>query len=439
MSKRDYYEVSGSRSNASEQDIKKAFRRLAMKYHPDRNPDDPTPWPSSRRPRRPTTSSPTRASAPPTTSSAMPASAARAAAAARGFGGGDFSDIFGDVFGDIFGGRRRRGRPARRRPALRPGADPGGGGARQGRSRSASHLVECDHCGGSGAKPGTKPKTCGTCGGAGQVRMQQGFFSSSRPVRPAAASGTIIEEACRPAAARVACARRRPCRSRCRPACRHRRPHPPRRRGRGRAQGGPPGDLYRADQRQGAPDLHPRGSRPLLRGADQLRHAALGGELEVPTLDGKVKLKIPPGTQTGKLFRMRGKGVKPVRGGPSATCLCRVVVETPVNLNKKQKELLRELRRGLGAGHDRDSTRRSRRVVEAAAQVPVCQARTFQHRREPDAATGGTGGAHRGWGNGSRGHRGASSAQGRCALGDGPGHRPSHGVGARDRISMITP
>jgi molecular chaperone DnaJ len=211
-------------------------------------------------------------------------------------------------------------------------------------------YVTCDSCGGSGAKKGSSPKTCGTCQGVGQVRMQQGFFSVQQTCPNCHGKGTVIDDPC----------------NKCH--------------GHGRIQehktlsvkvpagvdtgdrirlggegeagenGGPPGDLYvqvhvkehAIFQRDDA-NLYCEVPIPIT-------SAALGGELEVPTLEGKVKLKIPAGTQTGKMFRMRGKGVKPVRGGPEGDLICRVVVETPVNLTDRQKELLRDFEASIQGG-----------------------------------------------------------------------------------------
>jgi molecular chaperone DnaJ len=345
MSKRDYYEVLGVARNASEADIKKAFKRLAMKYHPDRNPDDKGAEDRFKEARL----------AYDVLCDAKKRSAYdqfghAGVEAAGGFGGpgdfgggGSFQDIFGDVFGDIFGGRggRRTGRGSDLRYDLELSLEEAVAG-KEVKVRIPT-LVECQFCGGSGAKPGTKPKACPTCGGAGQVRMQQGFFSIQQTCPQCRGAGRIVEEAC----------------GHCR--------------GRGRLQeektlsvkvppgvdtgdrirlagegergerGGQPGDLYVQVQVREHPiftreDAHLYCEVPI-----GFVVAALGGDLEVPTLDGKVTLKIPAGTQTGKLFRVRGKGVKPVRGTQVGDLLCRVLVETPVNLTERQKELLREL------------------------------------------------------------------------------------------------
>lgn len=362
MAKRDYYEVLGVARNASEADIKKAFRRLAMKYHPDRNPGDAEAEAKFKEAKQ----------AHDVLTDARKRSAydqfghAGVEGGVGGFGGGgpgdfggagSFSDIFGDVFGDIFGsaGRAGAGRRPQRGVDLRydltltleeavAGKDV--------RIRIPTQ-VDCQFCGGSGAKPGTQPKTCPTCGGVGQVRMQQGFFSIQQTCPECHGSGRVIEEPC--------------------PHCH----------GRGRVQeektlsvkvpagvdngdrirlsgegergeyGGPAGDLYVQIHVQPHPIFTREDNNLYCQVPIGFATAALGGELEVPTLDGKVMLKIPPGTQTGKMFRLRGKGVRSVRGGVVGDLICRVAIETPVNLTERQKELLREFEDSMREGGSR--------------------------------------------------------------------------------------
>ncbi|GAB4358546.1 MAG: molecular chaperone DnaJ [Gammaproteobacteria bacterium] len=359
MAKRDYYEVLGVNRNASDAEIKKAYRRLAMKHHPDRNPGDTVAEEKFKEAKE--------------AYEVLSDARKRAAydqfghagvdpnAGAGGFGGGgpSFSDIFGDVFGDIFGGGRRGGQQVYRGADLRYNLELTLEEAVRGTTVKirVPTMVQCDSCGGSGAKRGTSPTTCPTCGGHGQVRMQQGFFAVQQTCPRCSGRGTIITDPC----------------GECR--------------GRGRKQehktlsvrvpagvdtgdrirlggegeagenGGPPGDLY----------VHVRvKEHPIFTRDDNdlycevpisFTTAVLGGELEVPTLDGKVVLKIPEETQTGKLFRLRGKGVKPVRGGPVGDLLCRVQVETPVNLTHEQKEILKKFEASLGENVDRHNPR----------------------------------------------------------------------------------
>ncbi len=358
MSKRDYYEVLGVSKNASEAELKKAYRRLAMKHHPDRNAgnvgsDAEAKFKEAKEAYEVLADARKRAAYDQFGHAGVDPSAG------GGFGGGgpNFSDIFGDVFGDIFGGARGGGARVNRGSDLRYNLELSLEDAVAGTTvkiRIPSY-VECEPCGGSGAKKGTQAETCPTCGGHGQVRMQQGFFSVQQTCPRCHGKGSVISDPC--------------------PACR----------GAGRVQesktlsvkvppgvdsgdrirlagegepgeyGGSPGDLYVQVIVGEHPIFKRDGNHLYCEVPIGFATAALGGELEVPTLGGKVKLKVPEGTQTGKLFRVRGKGVKPVRGGLVGDLLCRVVVETPVRLNEKQKELLRELDANMREGGDKHS------------------------------------------------------------------------------------
>jgi molecular chaperone DnaJ len=343
MSKRDYYEVLCVQRNVSEGDLKKAYRRLAMKHHPDRNPDSDDAEELFKEVKE--------------AYEILSDSRKRAAydqfghagvdpshgAGPGGPGGAGFADAFGDIFGDIFGGGRG-GQRSHRGADLRYKLDLSLEEAVFGTEATIEipTSVECEVCHGSGAKKGSSPTTCTTCNGHGQVRMQQGFFSVQQTCPRCHGAGTIISDPC------TACNGQGKVRdiktlSVKVPAgvgtgdrIRHT--------GGGEAgeQGAPPGDLYvqinvlkHAIFERDENDLYCEVPISFVT-------AALGGELEVPTLKGRVKLKVPAGTQTGKLFRMRGKGVQSVHGGPPGDLLCAVAVETPVNLTRKQKDLLRE-------------------------------------------------------------------------------------------------
>ncbi len=366
MSKRDYYEVLGVNKNASEDELKKAYRRLAMKYHPDRNTGDQAAD-AEKKFKEATEayeilSDAQKRAAYDQFGHAGVDSSMGGGPGGAGFGGGSFSDIFGDVFGDIFSG----GRP--------------GGGARANRGADLRYnlqisledavagttvkirvptMVKCKSCNGSGAKKGTTPKSCTTCGGHGQVRMSQGFFSVQQTCPNCRGKGTIIDDPCdvchgqgkvqehKTLSVKVPAGVDNGDRIRLA--------------GEGEAgdHGGPAGDLYvqvivKEHEIFSREDSNLFCEVPISFGT-----AALGGELEVPTLTGKVKLKIPAGTQTGKMFRMRGKGVKSVRGGPVGDLICRVMVETPVNLTEKQKDLIRELDETMQAGGKKHSPQSS--------------------------------------------------------------------------------
>lgn len=362
MSKRDYYEVLGVEKGASEAELKKAYRRLAMKYHPDRNPDDENAeekFKEATEAYEVLTDANKRAAYDQYGHAGVDPSMGGGAC---GFGGGgaNFSDIFGDVFGDIFGGGGGRGRSSVQRGSdLRYTLELDLEEAVRGTTVTirVPTLVACETCDGSGAKKGTTPTTCTTCGGHGQVRMQQGFFSVQQTCPRCHGTGKMITDPCKDCHGNGRVEKQKNLSvkvpagvdtgDRIRLA------------GEGEAgvNGGPAGDLYVVVSVREHKIFQRDGKNLYCEVPISFVDAALGGELEVPTLDGRVKLKIPEGAQTGKLFRLRGKGVTPVRGGSAGDLLCRVVVETPVNLTKRQRELLEELRQTLEAEGSSQSPR----------------------------------------------------------------------------------
>ena len=383
--KRDYYEVLGLQKGASDDEIKKAFRKMAMKYHPDRNPDNKEAEERFKEVNEAyaVLSDPDKKSKYDRFGHAGVDPNAGFGGGAGGFdgfggfdfsdifdmfgggggfgGGADFSDIFGDVFGDIFGGGRGRQR-ASRGADLRYNMDLTLEEAVRGVTKEIRipTLEECDVCHGSGAKAGTQPQTCPTCHGSGQVQMRQGFFAVQQTCPHCQGRGTLIKDPCNkchghgrveksktlsvkiPAGVDTG--------DRIRLA------------GEGEAgeHGAPAGDLYVQVQVKQHPIFEREGNNLYCEVPINFAMAALGGEIEVPTLDGRVKLKIPGETQTGKLFRMRGKGVKSVRGGAQGDLLCRVVVETPVGLNDKQKQLLKDLQDSFGGPTGEQNSPRSK-------------------------------------------------------------------------------
>jgi molecular chaperone DnaJ len=361
MSKRDYYEVLGVARDASDTDIKKAYRRVAMKFHPDRNPGDKAAEEKFKEANE----------AYEVLSDAQKRSAydqfghaaVDGSGGAGGFSGGaSFSDIFGDVFGDIFGSGSGRARGGPQRGSdLRYTLEIDLEEAVKGTTTKirVPTLVSCDECRGTGAKKGSTPVTCTTCGGVGQIRMQQGFFSVQQTCPNCRGKGKIITDPCGKCYGRGMVEETKTLSVKI----------PPgvdtgdriRLAGEGEAgpDGGPPGDLYVQVSVREHPIFERDGKHLYCEVPISFTDAALGGELEVPTLEGRVKLKIPPETQTGKLFRLRGKGVTPVRGGGPGDLLCRVVVETPVNLNKHQRELLEQLQKSLDGNSQQSPRKRS--------------------------------------------------------------------------------
>lgn len=344
MAKKDYYEILGVSKTADEREIKKAYKRLAMKYHPDRNQDEgaETLFKQSKEAYEVLSDSRKRAAYDQHGHAAFEQGHMGASST-------DFSDIFGDVFGDIFGGGRRK--RATRGSDLRYNLELSLEETVHGVTKEICIpvLVECYSCHGSGAKPGSSPISCPTCHGQGQVQIRQGFFSVQQACPHCHGRGQIINESCNKCHShgRVEKSKTLSVKipagvdtgDRIRLV------------GEGEAgeHGASAGDLYVQVQVKAHPIFEREGNNLYCEVPISFAIAALGGEIEVPTLDGRVKLKIPAETQTAKLFRMRHKGIKSVRGGSHGDLLCRVVVETPLNLNDKQKQLLKELEASLSA------------------------------------------------------------------------------------------
>ncbi len=362
MSKRDYYEALGVPKNASEEEIKKSYRKLAMKYHPDRNQGDAAKAAEEKFKEI-------------KEAYEMLSDAQKRAAydqhgfagvdpnmrgGADGFAGGGFAEAFGDIFGDMFG-QSRGGR---------------GGGRQVFRGADLSYAMEvtleeaargkeaqiriptweaCDTCHGSGAKPGTQAKTCGTCAGQGTVQMRQGFFSVQQTCPTCRGTGKVIPDPCTACAGQGKVKKQKTLEVKI-PAgiddgMRIRSVG----NGEPGSNGGPSGDLYieirtkkhEIFERDGG-DLHC--SVPV-----SFITAALGGEIEVPTLSGKAAIDIPEGTQAGKQFRLRGKGIKGVRDSSPGDLYCHITVETPVKLTEHQRKLMRELDESFKKGGGKHS------------------------------------------------------------------------------------
>jgi len=346
MAKRDYYEVLGVNRDVTEDEIKKAYRKLAMKWHPDRNPDNPKAedhFKEAKEAYEVLSDAQKRAAYDRYGHAGVDPHAGAGAAGAQGFGG--VGDIFSDIFGEIFGGGQRGGRSTVYRGAdLRYNLEITLEQAAHGFETKIRipTLAECDVCGGSGARKGTQAQTCPTCHGAGQVRISQGPFSIAQTCPRCHGSGKVIPNPC-PSCSGAGRVKHQKTLSVKIPAGVDEGDRV-RLSGEGEpgVNGGPPGDLY--------VQCHVKQHPVFQRDHDDLHcempvsftTAALGGEIEIPTLDDSARIKVPAETQSGKVFRLRGKGIKGVRSHTPGDLFCHVVVETPVNLTERQKNLLHE-------------------------------------------------------------------------------------------------
>ncbi|MBK9606252.1 MAG: molecular chaperone DnaJ [Betaproteobacteria bacterium] len=350
MAKRDYYQTLGVNRDATDEDIKKSYRKLAMKFHPDRNPDNKESeekFKEAKEAYEVLADAKKRAAYDQFGHAGVDQTVGGGAGAGAGFGG--FADAFGDIFGDLFGGARgggggRGGNGVYRGADLRYNLEISLEDAARGTEAKIRipTMEACEPCHGTGAKPGTKPVTCTTCNGHGQVRVSQGFFSIQQTCSECHGTGKMIADPCRTChgAGRVKNHKTLSVKipqgvdqdDRIRLA------------GEGEpgVNGGPAGDLYvvmnlkphPVFQREAA-DLHCE--MPI-----SFATAALGGSVEIPTLEGKAQIKIPAETQSGQTFRLKNKGIKPVRGHTPGDLYCHVAIETPIHLTARQKELLRE-------------------------------------------------------------------------------------------------
>ncbi|PTN11091.1 molecular chaperone DnaJ [Nitrosomonas aestuarii] len=343
MAKRDYYEILGLNRDADDSTIKKAYRKLAMKHHPDRNSGNSQSEELFKEAKEAyeVLSDPNKRAA----YDQFGHAGVDASAAGAGAGGAQgFADAFGDIFGDIFGGRGGRSnvhRGSDLRYSLEISLEQAAHGTET--KIRIPTMDQCDTCHGDGSKPGSKPQTCPTCHGHGQVRMQQGFFSIQQTCPKCHGNGKVITDPCGTCHGAGRVKRHKTLNvkipmgvddgDRIRIA------------GEGEAgtSGGPPGDLYVVIHLASHSVFHRDGDHLHCEIPISFTTAALGGEIEVPTLEGHAKIKVPSETQTGKIFRLRGKGIKGVRSNSKGDLLCHVIVETPVKLTARQTELLEEL------------------------------------------------------------------------------------------------
>ena len=356
MAEKDLYNILGVAKTASQDDIKKAFRKLAMKYHPDRNPDNREEAEAKFKEAKAAydilSDEQKRATY---DRYGYDAVSGNGGGGFGGFGAGGFNaDVFGDIFGDIFGGGRNRGgtRQQARGHDLAYELDLSleeavNGGEKRIRIPT---YVRCKTCSGTGATEKSVKRNCPGCGGTGQIRMQQGFFSIAQPCPQCGGKGQIIENPCTdchgdgrvkqqktlnvniPAGVDTG--------DRIRLS------------GEGEAgeRGAAAGDLYVEIRVRKHPIFAREGDNLHCAMPISFVTAALGGDLEVPTLGGRVMLTVPPETQTGKTFRLKGKGVKSVRSRAVGDLYCTVNIETPVNLSKTQKDILADFGKTLNEG-----------------------------------------------------------------------------------------
>jgi molecular chaperone DnaJ len=358
MAKRDFYEILGVPKNASDEEIKKAYRKLAMKHHPDRNQGDTTKGAEVKfkeaKEAYEMLSDPQKRAAYDQHGHAGVDPNMRGGPGAEGFGG--FAEAFGDIFGDVFGGGRGRGQ---------------GGGRQVYRGSDLSYAMEvtleeaasgkdaqiripswdeCDTCHGTGAKPGTKPITCTTCHGAGAVQMRQGFFSVQQTCPQCQGKGKIIPDPCTSCHGQGRIKKQKTLEVKIPAGIDDGMRIRSTGNGEPGTNGGPPGDLY-IEIRMKKHDIFERDGDDLhCQVPLSFTTAALGGEIEVPTLAGKAAIDIPEGTQAGKQFRLRGKGIKGVRSSYPGDLYCHVSIETPVKLSEHQRKLLKELEESLKKG-----------------------------------------------------------------------------------------
>ena len=352
MAKQDYYELLGISKGADEKAIKRAYKKLAMQYHPDRTKGDKAKEEKFKEIQEAYEilgDKEKRAAYDQYGHAAFEQGGMGGGGFGGGFSGADFGDIFGDMFGDIFGGSGRGRQRVVRGEDLRYDIQITLEEAVKGTTKDIqiNTLAHCDSCDGSGAEKGSKVETCPSCHGSGRVRRQQGFFVTEAICPTCHGSGKKIEKPCKSCHGEGRVHKKKSLSVKI-PAGVDT-GNQLRLSGEGAAgeNGAPAGDLYVVIHVKEHHIFERDGNNLYCEVPISFSMAALGGEIEVPTLDGKVKLKIPAETQTGKLFRMRGKGVNSTRSGYAGDLICRVVIETPVNLNKEQKELLEKLEESL--------------------------------------------------------------------------------------------
>jgi len=351
MSKQDYYQTLGLQKNSSDAEIKKAYRKLAMKYHPDRNPDDKTAeikFKEAKEAYEVLSDNQKRAAY----DQFGHAGVNNQAGMGGGFNTGDaFNDIFGDMFGDIFGNARgqRRQSSAQRGADLRYELDLDLEQAVFGETIKINipSLIGCDTCAGSGAKKGTQATRCLRCEGRGSVRVQQGFFTLQQTCPECRGAGQTIKDPCIDCSGSGRVQKERTISIKIPPGVDQDDRIRLSSEGEAGMKGGPPGDLYVDVNIRPHPIFKREGSNLFCEVPISFTKAALGGTVEVPTIDGAVNLTIPTETQSGEVFRLRGKGVQSYRDRVLGDLFCNIQIETPVNLNADQKNILKSFEESI--------------------------------------------------------------------------------------------
>ncbi|OYY96627.1 MAG: molecular chaperone DnaJ [Polaromonas sp. 28-63-22] len=360
MAKKDYYDTLGVPKNASDEDIKKAYRKLAMKHHPDRNQGDSgkaseEKFKEAKEAYEMLSDSSKRAAYDQYGHAGVDPNMRGGGAGAEGFGG--FAEAFGDIFGDVFTGQQRGGAQRGGRQVYRGGdlsyameitlEEAAAGKEAQIRVPS---WDDCGTCRGSGAKPGTKVVSCTTCHGHGVVQMRQGFFSVQQTCPQCKGTGKLIPEPCTSCHGVGKTKNNKTLEVKIPAGIDDGMRIRSTGNGEPGTNGGPPGDLY-IEIRLKKHDIFERDGDDLHCVVPiSFTTAALGGEIEVPTLAGKAAIDIPEGTQAAKQFRLRGKGIKGVRASYPGDLYCHITVETPVKLTEHQRKLLKELDESLRKG-----------------------------------------------------------------------------------------
>ncbi|QCI19730.1 MAG: molecular chaperone DnaJ [Buchnera aphidicola (Brevicoryne brassicae)] len=367
MAKKDYYQILGISKSAEEREIKKAYKKLAMRYHPDRNQGDKTAenkFKEIKEAYEVLINEEKRNAYDQYGHAAFDNSYSGNSSYSTFTSSSDFGDIFGDVFGDIFGGNRNK--RAKKGSDLCYNMEIFLEEAVKGTQKEIRipTFQKCKICYGSGARIGTKPRSCSTCHGKGQIHIRKGFFTVQQSCNVCYGKGTVIKDPCNSCHGQGKVETYKTLLIKIPPGIDTNDRIRLNNEGEPGTNGAQSGDLYVQITVKKHPIFEREKNNLYCEVPINFTMAALGGEIEVPTLDGRVKLKIPSETQSGKLFRIKGRGVKSVQNRNQGDLLCRIVVETPVNLNEKQKNLLFELGNSFNGFRGERNSPRSKRFFD---------------------------------------------------------------------------